>query len=235
MEKCLVFDVWGNYGHFRKFYTTSSPLTHAFPPKTAIWGMVGAIIGLDKDDYLNHFQDPQIACGVRIVASVKKTRIALNLIDTKSNKRYFADNTQHTQVNMELLKRPSFRIYFYHPDETIYNKLGNNLVQHKSYYTICLGLSEYLAQFKFCGEFQVKQFEGETDTIIKSIIPMDKIDGYRIEDGFEYFQETVPAGMNPKRQPTRYQKVLYERNGKAITCFPRKYYKVESGENVIFL
>ena len=121
---------------------------------------------------------------------------------------------------MELLKRPSFRIYFYHPDETIYNKLGNNLVQHKSYYTICLGLSEYLAQFKFCGEFQVKQFEGETDTIIKSIIPMDKIDGYRIEDGFEYFQETVPAGMNPKRQPTRYQKVLYERNGKALLAFP---------------
>ena len=46
--KVLVFDIYGDLAHFRKFYTTSSPLTFPFPPPSTIKGMLGAIIGVDK-------------------------------------------------------------------------------------------------------------------------------------------------------------------------------------------
>jgi len=35
----LVFDVKGDLGHFRKFYTTSSPLTFSFPPPPTVRGI----------------------------------------------------------------------------------------------------------------------------------------------------------------------------------------------------
>ncbi len=35
-ERVLVFDLWGAVALFRRFYTTASPLTFAFPPPTAI-------------------------------------------------------------------------------------------------------------------------------------------------------------------------------------------------------
>ncbi|MDI3478645.1 MAG: CRISPR-associated protein Cas5h, partial [Thermoanaerobacterium sp.] len=30
--KSLIFDIYGDFGHFKKYYTTSSPLTFSFPP-----------------------------------------------------------------------------------------------------------------------------------------------------------------------------------------------------------
>ena len=52
--KCLVFDIKGDYGHFKKYYTTSSPLTFSIP-RTTVSGMIGALIGLDKEEYLKYF------------------------------------------------------------------------------------------------------------------------------------------------------------------------------------
>lgn len=49
MDKMLVFDVWGDYAHFRRFYTTTSPLSFPIPPRTALCGLIGAIIGLEKE------------------------------------------------------------------------------------------------------------------------------------------------------------------------------------------
>ena len=46
--KVLVFDIWADYGHFRKFYTTTSPLTFSFPAPSTIAGILGAIYGAGK-------------------------------------------------------------------------------------------------------------------------------------------------------------------------------------------
>ena len=235
MDKCITFEIWGEFGHFRKFYTTSSPLTHAFPPKTAIWGMIGAIIGLDKSKYLEHFQTPEVKCGVQIGSPIIKTMLAVNLIDTKASRFYYADTSQHTQISLELLKRPKYKILFYHPDNDIYSSLKNNLIEHKTHYTLCLGLSEFIAQFRYIGEFTVLHVPDNNMVRIASIIPTDQIHKYEIEDDYEYYKETAPAGMDEMRRPTGYQEFLYEKHGKPIMCNPKEYYRLESGENVIFL
>jgi CRISPR-associated protein Cas5h len=53
--KVIVFDIWGDYGHFKKFHTTASPLTFSFPPPTAVIGIVAAILGIDKENYWDTF------------------------------------------------------------------------------------------------------------------------------------------------------------------------------------
>ena len=50
--KSLIFDIYGDFGHFKKYYTTSSPLTFSFPPPPTIKGMLGAIGGISKTEYL---------------------------------------------------------------------------------------------------------------------------------------------------------------------------------------
>ena len=85
MDKILVFDVWGEYAHFRKYYTTTSPLSFSIPPRTAISGLMGAIIGLSKDEYLKYFSKEQAQIAVRILNPIKKVRLAENLINTKDD------------------------------------------------------------------------------------------------------------------------------------------------------
>jgi CRISPR-associated protein Cas5h len=49
VDKVLVFDIWSDYAHFRRGYTTTSPLTYPFPTRTALTGIVAAILGLEID------------------------------------------------------------------------------------------------------------------------------------------------------------------------------------------
>jgi CRISPR-associated protein, Cas5h family len=72
-ERVIVFDVWGDYAHFRKNYSTSSPLTYSFPPRTALSGLIGAVVGLDKAEYFRHFCKVDANIGCRILAPVKKS------------------------------------------------------------------------------------------------------------------------------------------------------------------
>ena len=96
--KCLVFDIKGDYGHFKKYYTTSSPLTFSIPPRTTVSGMIGALIGLDKEEYLKYFSKEDAKIAIQINSPINKTRISYNLINTKTAKMYskIKDRTQVT-------------------------------------------------------------------------------------------------------------------------------------------
>ena len=136
--KCLVFDIYGDYGHFRKFYTTSSPLTFSIPPRTSVSGMIAAIIGLDKEEYPKYFSKKSAQIAIGINTPINKGRISYTLIDTKkcrSNKgvTYLNEINGRTQVTFEILKKPSYRIYFCHEDENIFSKVKSYLEQSKNY------------------------------------------------------------------------------------------------------
>lgn len=233
--KCLVFDIWGDFAHFRRFYTTSSPLTFSFPPRTAVAGMIAAIIGLDKEEYLKYFTKDKAKIAVEILKPVKKTRISYNLIDTKTAK-LMSKIQNRTQVTFEVLKDCKYRIYFYHTDVSVYDKAKGFIKEHKCFYTPCLGLSEYIANFEFIGEIDFKEEENDELIEIDSIIPF-KEENFSVdfEDGKEYFKDTVPNEMNEDREVTEYLKVLYERNSKSVKCSIPSFYKGEGGEKIVFL
>ena len=48
-KELLIFDIRGEYGHFRKYNTTTSPLTYSIPTRTAIAGILGAILGMERE------------------------------------------------------------------------------------------------------------------------------------------------------------------------------------------
>jgi CRISPR-associated protein Cas5h len=240
MEKVLVFDIWGDYAHFRKFYTTTSPLTFSIAPRTSIAGLLGAIVGLGKDDYLNHFSKKAARIGLRILSPVKKTRLGINLINTKDNYWTLIRKKGHeprTQIRTEFLKDPKFRIYVLHLDESIHNDLRQNLKEHKSVYTPCLGLSELICNFSFVGEFSIaeqEKFQVEIDSVIPLSGLVEKRESIAFETGKKYFKEKLPVEMTPERVVTEYGEAVYEADGKPLRVTAKRFWELENGERIIF-
>lgn len=241
--KILVFDIFGDYGHFRKFYTTSSPLTFSFPPPSTIAGILGAIYGVGKNEYLEVFSLDRCKIGIKIVNPVKKVRMGINLINTKDNfwrpVLKINPKSKHeprTQIRTEFLKEPYYRIYLAHENEGIFQAIANLLKGHKSIYTVSLGLSELLADFKFVGEYESEQkSDNEFVELQTPVIESELIkNGLEIETGKKYFKEKMPIKMNQERIVEKYDDVIFEPDGKTIKAKVKNYYRLENGENITF-
>jgi CRISPR-associated protein Cas5h len=233
--KVLIWDIRGDYGHFRKYFTTSSPLSFSFPPRPTICGMIGALIGLPKEEYPKYFTKDEAYIGVRILKPVKKVRLGINYINTKEAIDMSKIKTR-SQVKLELVKEPEYRIYFHHKDPEIYEKVKEFLVNGKTYYTLSLGLSELIANYKFIAEENVKEIKGDPDNVsIHSILPLD--DGLRIqfEGNKEYLKDTVPNVQTCEREVVEYIKVIFERKGQPIICKPKGYFRTKGEERFVFL
>jgi len=235
-DRVIVFDVWGDYAHFRKNYSTSSPLTYSFPPRTALSGLIGAIAGLDKSDYFCNFFRNGALIGCRIMSPVKKVRIGENLIDTKSAlKMHLIKN--RTQIRFEFVKDPKYRIYFTHSDEEFYKKILKMLSSHQSIYTPCLGLSQLICNFEYVGEYELVA-AGEEVQEISSVVPGKFIQETEFEEGKEYFSEVMPCEMGEAREVTDYREILFERNGKSIRAKASEMWELKDGgssERIVFL
>lgn len=243
--KILAFDVWADYAHFRKFYTTTSPLTFSVPPRTALCGLISAIVGLSKHEnkYLEYFSMEEAKIGVRIIKPIAKTMIAQNLIHTKNASGPGMNVIkQRTQIRFEFLKNPKYRIYF------IYTGSNENLlafksllVKHKTVYTPVLGLSENIANFNFHGEFEYN-YKSADDQYIKitTAIPLGQISeeyGTKFDYNAEYFSERHPIMLTRKRVVTKYDDIIFERKGLSIEVkLKNGYYELSNGEgNIVFL
>lgn len=236
MDKVIVFDIWGEYAHYRKIYTTTSPLTYSIPPRTALVGLISAILGIDKKEYIPYFSKEKSNIALGIISPIKKVRISENLVDTKSGhsiKMHLIKN--RTQIRYEFVKDPKYRIFFWHTDNKIYNTLKDLLLQHKSIYTPCLGLSELLCNFEYIGEYKVKEIsENINKTEISSCIPIKILKDVKFEQDKEYFTETVPIEMKENRIVIDYEEILYERQGRNISAVVKKFWKLENSVQIVF-
>jgi len=249
MDKLLVFDVWGDYAHFRRFYTTTSPLSFPIPPRTALCGLLGAILGLEKEDndYLNYFSTESAHIALKLLNPIKKIVIAENLIDTKTARGPGMNLiTNRTQIRFEFLKDQKYRIYFYcsNKEDIIYHKLKYNLQYHKTVYTPCLGLSENIANYKFKGEFEIDTLSYEDNYIpIHTVLPLQKIsenEGIMFESEGEYFSIRMPVELNTERIVTKYRDIIFDRKGepikvKLIESFAKINYPEGESENIVFI
>lgn len=234
----LIFQIRGDFGHFRKYYTTSSPLTFAFPPPPTIKGMLAAVAGIDKTEYLSLFSQDNCSLAVALDGPVKKIRLALNHINTKGDYWVPVKKGAHearTQIRTELLKDPSYTIYFAHKDKGLFNTLAQNIQEHKTVFTLSLGLSELLADFSFVGvcKFQLKQnITGE----IYTVVPMSLIvpSGIIFEGEKKYFKEKIPVEMNRERVVERYEDVLFEAQGKPLKVRLKECWEGEDGRCITF-
>ncbi|NOX36859.1 MAG: type I-B CRISPR-associated protein Cas5 [Calditrichaeota bacterium] len=243
--KTIVFDLWGDWAHFKKFYTTASPLSFHFPPITVLKGILGALLGYDKDPsgeqfYLNKLEG--LFSAVQIVNPIKTSRMGYNWIETKKAKflsRIPSEKGRY-QTIIEVLKDPYYRIYVAHPEnKPLMDRLKNLLIHHQCIYTPYLGISEHLANFRFVEETEATPTRGNDYTYIHSIISVENLQNngqlaVQIEEGRAYQRDRIPVAMNAERMVTRYESVIYEMNGNPIKAKPIQYWKLGNGVNLHF-
>lgn len=240
--KTIVFDIWGDLGHFRVPYTTSSPITFPIPTKTALYGIVGAILGYEKNQYIEKFNQGNWKFSISIRNKIQTFYIPENMINTKEVK-WFArmprGKSCRTQVNMEFVKDPHYRIYVTSENTNELGRLEHLLKEHKSIYTVSLGISECIANFRYIGMFQAVEKQGKEFTEIDSIIPIeclesnDEIDF--LNEGTKYLRIHIPLEMKPDRELIKSGDFILEANGKPIRAKLKTYYRIEElNENFVW-
>jgi len=235
LKEVLAFDIWGQYGHFKKIYTTTSPLTYSIPPRTAITGLIGAILGLDKTEYLNHFSKKDADIAVQVLNPIKKVTLSENLIDTKKAGPSMNRIQQRTQIRVELLKDPKYRIYLSHNSEELMRNLIEFIEEHKTVYTPCLGVSEHIANFSMNGVYDADTIDTEDMIRICTVIPENNITEMEFETGFEYVQENLPNEMTTDRVVTEYASVIIEQKTQAMKASVKNLTWLENGDHIVFL
>ena len=180
MTNLLVFDVSSLFGFFRKPFTTTNSLTHAVIPRSAVEGLVGAILGLKSEEFPEKLGSSKIA--IQILSPIDKHHVKLNYIHEDW---WFRADSYHqngsegrhitnfnTRVNAEYLFEPKYRIFFSNPE--IDNELKKMLSSKSTIFTPYLGKSSMIAKIDYIGEFSYEENKSKDYVSISSIIPFEK-------------------------------------------------------------
>lgn len=209
----LVFDIWGPYAHFKKYYATTSALTYGIPPKTSLYGFVGAILGLPKAEnaYLRHFSDKGCLIGLQLQRPLKTCRIGVNL---RPNTGRYKDNPKPTLI--ELVQEPCYRVFFHHRDEALQARLKTALQEHTCAFTPSLGLANLLADFSWVDEcLAVRETSGQS-VDIDSVLPQKQFlkfgDPEKMKTVDIIEQTMFAVEMDTERNVTERDDILFERS-----------------------
>lgn len=252
-DKVLIFDVESEYGHFRKFNTTSSPLTYSIPTRPAIAGLIGAILGIEREVSASNFKKDTIplaelfakdkaSIGVQILAPTKKVNIGFNLLDTGKTASTFFNVKQRTQIEFELLKNPKFRIYISLKDQVLFDELIEKVESNQTFFTPYLGLSQFTANIKFVTVNNIKKVSSDEFQEVLTAVNLRNADeenpikfDYSVENGFKYTSDTFPVQMGSDRIVSEYSEIIVETNGKPIRVKSKEIYSIENIGNILFL
>lgn len=244
-ERAAVFDIAGPLAMFRKPYSPLSPVSFPLPPPTAVFGVVGAILGLNKDDYLRRLcpDSGEVAVGVRVLKPVQKLRATLNLLNTKTADSLWRIKAGggRIQIPHEYLKDVAYRIYFGHDDAGVVDEIADRLSRDEAVYTPCLGRSECIADVVWRGVWSVEPWEPSAGARIElhSALPADAVQ-IHYERGVAYGRFRVPARMKPDRTVTRYNEVVVRSDSGPIQCTATRVFRCSSdeegnGDAILFL
>lgn len=234
VNKLLVFDVWSDYAHIKKVFTTMSPLSFPFPGRTALQGIIGAITGIDKKDNPEFFIGQNFYIGLRVLNPIKKVVIPHNNLKVTS-KKHFIRYEDHKPQNIEFIKDPKYRIYFTCRDNVFYDKLKKYLVNHLSIYTPSIGIAQTLANFVFVGEFDFeKKIASNNYVQINSVCEKSVVSD--IDFGAsKIFTVVLPNRMKNDREVVEYKEFIYDADASILKIKIDSYYSVSNGDNIVFL
>jgi len=205
----LVFDITGEYAMFRKFYTTTSSASYAFPPPTAVGGLIAAIIGEENksEDKAHLASYWKVLYGNKIAISIQSPikwfTTSLNLWNYKNPKKAI-----HNIIKHQFVKNPNYRIYVEGPIE---ERLKPFLEQGNFVFTPYLGTAYSFANIHYIGSFDPVKIE-DSEARIKSVIPVDIKPKINLKKTKGIFKEIVPLQMDEERGLSKSLTVFYPAN-----------------------
>lgn len=236
----LIVKVKGKFAHFRKFYTNSSSLSYSVPPRTVLSGMLGAILGYERDSYYDIFSKEKLNIAVKKDKNIRKIMQTLNYIKATSPKNILQPS-EHTQIPFEILTGDNdveYTVYINHTDKSILDELELRIKSHRYVFAPYLGAAPFNCTFEF-----VKRIEGipessESNIRISTLIDTESIVEGSIdikEDNIRLLKERMPREFLKERVIGKTASYIYDDNGHPLSLRINGTFVNADGENIIFM
>ncbi|NKE73665.1 CRISPR-associated protein Cas5 [Candidatus Manganitrophus noduliformans] len=159
--RAIAFDIYGTYAHFKAWYMTTSRTTYPLPPRTALAGIIGAIMGIEREDLPTWCAVGNgIRFGVRSLKPIKMRILVvkglrgpavLSLTGKKGGKRvevnWLKDNSP-PRIPLEVIDQPEYRAYVHFPQDSDLNKLSERIQGSRPHFRPYLGTANMIAYFR---------------------------------------------------------------------------------------
>ena len=223
--KCLVFKVRGDYARFRKSYTTTSALTYLLIHPVAGRGLIGAMLGIDREMLYEKTKDIEVS--IQVINQVRKDMQSFNLVNMKANDKIF-----RFPSNVEFLRNVEYRIFIKTDDKILY-EIDNCIKKGEYIFTPYLGSSEHIAKIEYEGIYNCEKLNMGNHKVI-SAIPLNKNKIDFGDSDILLMTDNIPTKRDINREYIEYKKVIFATNENTINVETENCYKV-GGYNVIFI
>lgn len=245
-KRAVVFEYTGRFGHFLRAEASVSALSYPVPPRTVLLGMIGAVLGLEKDTPQVELKDAMIAVSGRIPVThwhrvkLRKDPPAALPRTVKAGAKGSSTDERATLNKQEWLFEPSYTVTACLPD-AYHGELVSRLRERRCYYSPCMGLSEMAALLEFVSEGTAVALPASSEVYCSSVA--------RTEDSrldLDASENGEPLAILPLRMPREVTRdrvfihadYMVERSGLPIPLRSDEGYQVESdfgARTVIFL
>ena len=209
--KVIGFNLSGKYALFTKPYTKNQPQSFIIPPKTAIAGMIGGILGYNRDEYQEKLKNLKYSV---VLKNVSKYTTRFNLLQGKNATFSYSKNPlrnpsergQRSPTTFEILKNPSWDIFISLEDEILIelqNRIKNSFFEYVPY----LGIVNAFAKIELFEEI-VELKKGISK--IKSFFEFGLVK-VKINKPIKFYSELIPIEFKKERsEPLTKEMVIFD-------------------------
>lgn len=206
-KEAIKFKLSGDYALFKKPFANNQPQSFVIPPKTAILGMIGAMMGWSKEDYVKNLPFDKFLYAVRLLTSkIKKEPVGINLMQGKNGKFTFNENPisnpspdrgQRSPTRYEFIKNIEWEIFLIVEDQTIQKKLFERLEKKGFVYNPNLGMQQLFARIESEEIIDVEICQSINDNIYTSF--EKNFVKFKINKPVVFYNEVIPISFNDDR------------------------------------
>lgn len=236
--RALSFRYRARWGHFLRAEANKNGLTYPVPPRTALLGLLGAVLGLAKDQPQVELAEAAIGLSGRLpekfwhrVKLRKDPPGALPPIINPRNKGTSKDELG-TLSPQEWLWRPEYIVHVALPDRW-QEELERRLARRAWYFTPAMGLSEMFADLELLWTGAARRLDSGVHPI-GSVVPLGAGRLATTEVGTLALQWIrMPRSVDPDRT-FHHHDYLIERDGRPVPVETDRAWELGS-QIVLFL
>lgn len=233
---------------FRRGFSTTSALTYPFPPRTAIIGMIGAVLGANKKTKegvaLLKKLDNELLIGAKWVRG-RVTTFGINNMYGKRDgdirnilkgAAVWADkkgrgNIVHLPTPTEFIVSPEYEIAILSNNKDILDAIETHIQERKMKYAPYLGVQGALARIEVKTSVTTAD-EVKSEAVTEYTVPEESADVYSENTVFVAVVPQSRDYSDPLRRVTKYSRVYWTTPGENVKIKPKSGVWVVDGRTI---
>jgi CRISPR-associated protein Cas5h len=173
----VAFTYSAKFGHFLRAEANANGVTYPVPPRTVLLGLIGAVLGLEKDSPQQLLAESRLAVGGELPkrfwhkTNVRKDPPAPLPFRVKATDKGSSSEQRNFRFPQEWLWKPRFRVWAGLP-ESHHAEFSARLREKRWHFGPCMGLSEMLADLSDLAEGSADRLPPGVHRV-QSVAPQD--------------------------------------------------------------